>query len=158
MRENDAWKKLKGKDYYDRKNRVKENNLGVGDKVLVRAEKKNKLSTEFNPESFEIMERKGNTVTVKSKEGKIYKRNLTQVKKFIDSSSEEEVESDGEENEQSTQRKKGNVEVSAEEGNKINRKVPERGNIEANGEEGKPKRNRKVPERFGDYKMYQIVK
>lgn len=73
VREKDTWEKLKDKDYYDRKNRVKESNLDVGDKVLVRGEKKNKLSTEFNLEKCEIVERKGNTVTVKSKDGKIQK-------------------------------------------------------------------------------------
>jgi len=60
VKEKDAWEKLKGKDYYDRKNRDKESDLDIGDKVLVRREKKNKLSTEFNPKRFEIMERKGN--------------------------------------------------------------------------------------------------
>lgn len=111
--------------------------MDVGDKVLVREEKKNKLKTEFNPERFEIVERKGNTVTIKSKDGKIYKRNLTQVKKFIDSDSEE-LESNDEESDQNRQEGEANIEV--------------------NGWESRPRRDRKVPERYGDYRVHNIIK
>jgi len=125
VREKDAWEKLKGKDYYDRRNRVKESDLDIDDKVLVRGEKKNKFSTEFNSERCEIMKRKENTVTVKSKKGKLYKRNLTQVKRSIDMDSEEEPKAEGEEN-QSTQEEKENLEVGkGKDRPKRNRKVPE---------------------------------
>lgn len=51
--------------------------------MLIKEPKETKLSTNFGTGEFTVTERKGNTVTVESREGKKYKRNLTEVRKII---------------------------------------------------------------------------
>lgn len=78
--------------YYDKVNRAKESKIERGDRVLVKEPKETKLSTNFGTREFTVTERKGNTVTVESREGKKYKRNLTEVRKIIDFDEEKEEE------------------------------------------------------------------
>ncbi|PIK50919.1 hypothetical protein BSL78_12219 [Apostichopus japonicus] len=51
----DAEMKQKSKDYSDFKRNARDNEIGLGDKVLVRQEKQNKLSPPYNPEPFEVV-------------------------------------------------------------------------------------------------------
>lgn len=106
--------------------------------MLIKEPKKNKLSTNFGTGEFTMTERKGNTVTVESQEGKKYKRNLTEVRKIIDFDEEGEEEMvEGE-----TETGEG-VEVQGK--SEIDRETEA---VEIN-DPGRPKRHRKVPERYG---------
>ena len=60
---NDTKRKQKMKEYFDLKRNTKPADLKVGDSVLVKQEKKNKLSTPFNPEPITIKNKKGNMIT-----------------------------------------------------------------------------------------------
>lgn len=81
--------KKKGKQYYDKRNNVKEYDLCQGDRVLISAPKENKLSPNFSTEEYKIIDKIRNTVIVQSEEGKTFKRNLTQVRKTVDLENEE---------------------------------------------------------------------
>lgn len=137
VREQDMWLKEKGKQYCDKTNRGKECKLRQGDRVLIKASKENKLSPNFSPDKYKIIERKGNTVTLESKKGKIYKRNLTQVRKIIDFESE----------------KSENEEIETE-----NRKEERNESEETKAEKTEEKEVRRSqhvkqrPERYGDYR------
>ena len=141
VREQDAWKKQKGKEYYDKVHHAKECTVKRGDKVLVKKLKENKLSTNFGTGEFTVTDRKGNTVTVESKEGKQYKRNLTDVRKIVDSDEGEEV----------VEEEPG----MSEEGSETDVQKGSDRETENVGGSGRPKRNRKAPDRYGEYRVQQ---
>ena len=70
------------KDYWDTKRKAVHSNLREGEKVLIKQEKQNKLTTPFEPKLYEIIKKSGNQVTVQDDDDKVYKRNVTEVKKF----------------------------------------------------------------------------
>jgi len=141
IRERDKWLKEKGKQYYDKVNRAKEHELCQGDRVLTRASKENKLSPNFKPEEYKVISRKGNTVTIQSKKGKIYERNVTQVRKVINLESEESESEEVEERYGET----GSV-GDEQEGTK--RDENEKGIVR------RSQRERKPPERCGEYRTH----
>ncbi|CAB4019492.1 Hypothetical predicted protein, partial [Paramuricea clavata] len=46
-----------------------ESNIQAGDNVLMKQDKKNKLSTFFNPEPFRVLQKNGNSVLVEADTG-----------------------------------------------------------------------------------------
>jgi hypothetical protein len=70
VKDRDAERKEKGKIYADKV----ESNIQAGDKVLVKQDKKNKLSTFFNQEPFRVLQKNGNSVLVEADTGIQYKR------------------------------------------------------------------------------------
>jgi hypothetical protein len=76
VRVNDTKRKQKMKEYFELKRNTKPADLKVGDNVLVKREKKNKLSTPFNPEPMTIKNKKGNMITAAA-ENKEITRNLS---------------------------------------------------------------------------------
>lgn len=143
IRERDKWLKEKGKQYYDKANRAKECELGQGDRVLIRAPKENKLSPNFSPKEYKVIDRKGNSVTLESEEGRKYKRNLTQVRKVIDLESEE---SENEEEEVVSEEKERVGDDQSRTESDKNEKVVVR----------RSQRERKPPERYGDYRAHSL--
>lgn len=143
VKEQDAWKKYKDKEHYDKVNQAKESKIERGDRVLVKEPKKNILSTNFGTGEFTVAKRKGNTVTVESKEGKRYKRNSTEVRKIINFEEEEQVvERELETREETDVQRESEIDRGTEA-------------VEIN-DSGRPKRNRKVPERYGEYRIHRI--
>ena len=69
MRDKDGEMKAKAKRYVDKKRNAQESDLAPGDQVLVRQERKNKLSTPFAPEPYDVVTKTGNSVVVESPEG-----------------------------------------------------------------------------------------
>jgi transposase InsO family protein len=65
IRERDQESKRKMKVYADTKNRAQESNIGVGDHVLVKTKRENKLSTPFSPVPYEVVKQNGTCVTVR---------------------------------------------------------------------------------------------
>ena len=66
VRDRDRGKKAKMKDYADRQRYVEESDLMEGDKVLLKQQRVNKWSTSFESQPYEIVEKMGNSVLVKS--------------------------------------------------------------------------------------------
>ena len=62
IRETDAKRKEKIKEYADKCSHAESADLNAGDKVLVKQPKRNKMSTSFNPEPFEIKKKKGSMI------------------------------------------------------------------------------------------------
>ena len=83
IRERDSLQKMKGKEYGDERQQAAENDLSIGDTVLVQQPKQNKLSTTFSANPHTVVARHGSRVTVRSPEGVDYKRNVTQVKQLV---------------------------------------------------------------------------
>ena len=82
VRDVDAEKKGKGKLYGDSRRGASENDISVGDRVLLKQNRENKLDTVFHPNPHIVREKKGNSVVVESNEGVQYRRNVTHVKPF----------------------------------------------------------------------------
>ena len=59
----DKQQKNKIKTYADKRRRAQQSNLKVGDKVLVRQEKRNKFTSPFDPKPFKIIKKKGSMIT-----------------------------------------------------------------------------------------------
>ena len=80
------------KEYAEKYNHAKNTDLNVGDKVLIKQPKQNKMSTPFKPEPFEITDKKGSMVTAQNAEQAVT-RNVSFFKKLpsnISASPEEE--------------------------------------------------------------------
>ena len=83
LRDRDWSRKVKGKIYADDKRGAGVSDLDLGDQVLVKEDRQNKLSTTFGSIPYEVVYRKGNSVVVESPQKVRYKRNITQVRKFV---------------------------------------------------------------------------
>ena len=82
-RRNDHLAKNHSKYYADKRRRSKPCPLRIGDTVIVKRCKRNKLSTTFDPTPFVITARKGNMITAKGPEGmNNVTRNSTFLKKI----------------------------------------------------------------------------
>ena len=68
-RRNDHLAKNRPEYYADKRRRSKPCPLRIGDTVIVKRRKRNKLSTTFDPTPFVIIARKGNMITAKGPEG-----------------------------------------------------------------------------------------
>ena len=94
VRDTDSERKEKGKQYADKKRGACESSINVGDKVLLKQQKRNKLDTNFDPDPFVVCEKNGNSVVVE-RNGVTYKRNVSFVKKFSQRDNETLNQKDG---------------------------------------------------------------
>ena len=70
--------------------------IRVGDAVPLKAEKSNKLSSNFHPSPFKVVQKTGSEVTVRNDVGVEFKRNTAFVKKYnVPEGASESVTSDG---------------------------------------------------------------
>lgn len=82
--DNDREKKEKEKQYADTRRNAKPISLEKGDEVLVkRMQKTNKLASNFEPEVYKVVERKGGDVKIISEAGKVYRRHISHLQKII---------------------------------------------------------------------------
>lgn len=86
VRDRDLQMKEKGKEYGDLKRKATDNNLEIGEKVLVKnVIKDNKLGSNFNPTMHTVTDVNGGDVSVRNDEtGKEYRRNVVHLKKVND--------------------------------------------------------------------------
>lgn len=82
LRDRDREKKAKMKDYADRQRNAEESDLKEGDKVLLKQQRVNKWSASFESQPYEVVEKTGKCVLIKSPEGIQYRRNTTHVKPY----------------------------------------------------------------------------
>ena len=83
VRDRDAERKMIGKEYADERRNASESSVKVGDEVLVKQKKSNKLSLNFEKEPYTVLDKHGSQLTVQSPSGKTIKRNVTFTKPFI---------------------------------------------------------------------------
>lgn len=84
-KDNDMIRKQKGKEKEDVARGSKDSDICPGDKVLVQnMVTPHKLCSRFGNEVFDVLERRGNEVTI-MREGKVYRRQVSHLKKIIDS-------------------------------------------------------------------------
>ena len=81
-RDKDWSSKLKGKTYADDKRGAVSKSVRVSDAVLLKAEKSNKLSSNFHPSPLKVVQKTGSEVTVRNDVGVEFKRNTAFVKKY----------------------------------------------------------------------------
>ena len=82
IRDRDWARKLTQKDYVDAKKHAVESQVEVGDQVLLRNTKINKLSPTYDPSPYEVIDRSRGEVTLRKKDGVEVKRNVSFVKKY----------------------------------------------------------------------------
>ena len=119
--------KQKRTDHANERRGAQKNSLVPGDQVLMKQRKENKLSTTFEDTPYKVTNKYGNEVTVASPEGVSYKRNVTEVKKYLTASNGPDQQDTGD---------------GATDG-VVNAELPLR-----------PIRERRTPEYLNDYELY----
>lgn len=84
LRATDEAQKDKAKANEDRKRQAKESKLCIGDTVVVLNPTRAKGEARFDPPPFTVKEINHGDFVIESKEGKIFKRNATHLKKLFD--------------------------------------------------------------------------
>lgn len=92
VRDRDWSRKLSQKEYVDAKRIAVASEVEVGDKVLLKNSKTNKLSPNYDPNPCEVIDRKGGEVTIRSTAGAEFKRNVSFVKKYQEKPLEAKVD------------------------------------------------------------------
>ena len=82
-RDRDGGRKAKGKVYAECQKNARESEIREGDKVLLRQEKENKLSTPYKQSPFTVIQKNGNSVLVEA-DGVECRRNVTYVNKYFE--------------------------------------------------------------------------
>ena len=83
LRERDARGKLRQKEYADSKRSARYSDIGEGDHILLNKSRDNKLSPNFKPLPYKVVEKRGNAVLIQDQEGNTKLRNVSHMKKFI---------------------------------------------------------------------------
>ena len=86
IRERDARRKRYEKEYADKKRGAKVSDIEVGDKVILRQSKRNELTTPFERERYEVVDREGNAVVIQKGDGPRKVRNVAHMTKLNSSS------------------------------------------------------------------------
>lgn len=85
----DRERKQKGKDYADNLRGACESNLKEGDKVLLPKPRSDKLSPSFEATLYEVVNKEGGHVEIKSPTGAHYKRSVAHLQKYEEDKSQE---------------------------------------------------------------------
>ncbi|CAB3991864.1 Retrovirus-related Pol poly from transposon [Paramuricea clavata] len=104
-RDNEKTRQERNREYANQRRNTRKSDLQVGDYVLVRQEKKNKLTANFNHKPYEVIKKTGSEILAQSKDGHIVKRNVSHFKR-INKPREEDTDDEGfdyEENSQNNQ-------------------------------------------------------
>lgn len=81
----DAEKKQKGADYVDKKHHAADKpDVQEGGLVLLEKWNETKLSKNYEKEPYQVVERHGDQIKLKSSQGAVYKRNIQHVKRFVE--------------------------------------------------------------------------
>lgn len=86
LRQRDHAAKQKMKKYADQRRNHSKSTIKVGDTVLIRQRKKNKLSTRFKPDPVKVVERKGSMIVIRKRDGTKLARNVSYAKKISNDS------------------------------------------------------------------------
>ena len=81
VRRNDRDSKAKAKIYYDKRQHTKPSDIKEGDLVLVKQERKNKLTSKFDPKIYRVIEIRGTKAIAERQDHQIT-QNISFFKKF----------------------------------------------------------------------------
>ena len=84
LKERDGCAKMKQKIYADNKRGARPSDIAVGDRVLLKQSRENKLSTNFEPHPYKVVRRDGNAVVVVDANGNNRMRGIAHMKKYIE--------------------------------------------------------------------------
>ena len=84
VRDRDWSNKLKGKAYPDARRGATPKSIRIGDTVLLKAEKSNKLSANFRLSPFKVVKKTGTEVTVRNEAGEEFRRNAAFIKNYYE--------------------------------------------------------------------------
>ena len=84
VRDRDNEQKSKSKAYADMQRNARYSEVLPGEQVLVQQERKNKLTTRFEPSTYTVVDKHGNSLIVQSPGGAQYSRNTSHVKKLLE--------------------------------------------------------------------------
>lgn len=148
VRDFDNLQKAKGKLYSDKKRHAEHSDIQEGDRVLVKRMKKDhKLQTDFAPEEFQVIHKKGSDTTVRSSlSGKEFRRNVTHLKKVPDSN---DKTSDDKDDERVQNNEHQLMEENAQHSTTNAGSLPQT-------EDSRGKRKRREPVRYDDYVPYYV--
>ncbi|CAB4026668.1 Retrovirus-related Pol poly [Paramuricea clavata] len=82
-RDNEKTRQELNREYANQRRNTRKSDLQVGDYVLVRQEKKNKLTANFNHKPYKVIKKTGSEILAQSKDGHIVKRNVSHFKRII---------------------------------------------------------------------------
>ena len=80
-RKNELTRKERNKEYADHRRNVKKSDIKIGDYVLVRQERKNKLTANYYPEPWKVIKKTGIEITGQRNNGHKITRNVSHFKK-----------------------------------------------------------------------------
>ena len=81
-RDNEKTRQERNREYANQRRNTRKSDLQVGDYVLVRQEKKNKLTANFNHKLYKVIKKTGSEILAQSKDGHIVKRNVSHFKQI----------------------------------------------------------------------------
>ena len=80
-RGNETKRKECNREYADQRRNTRKSEIKIGDYVLVKQEKKNKLSVNFNQKPCKVIKRTGVEISAQSNDGHIFTRNISHFKR-----------------------------------------------------------------------------
>ena len=83
VRDRDWQQKAKAKMYADTRRGARYSDVNLGDSVLVREDRANKLTTTFNPTPHTVISKQGNSLVVENPAGATYSRSTAHVKRYM---------------------------------------------------------------------------
>ncbi|XP_028417604.1 uncharacterized protein K02A2.6-like [Dendronephthya gigantea] len=143
-RENDKAGKEYNKQYADNRRKTKHRNIAVGDSVLVRQRKQNKLTTNFDTTPYRVIGTNRSQVTAQSKDGHKITRNVSHFKRIPGKKVEVDTDVDDEEY-------KGKDAENAKAGQNNSQSTPE---VPLNIAR-RSTRDRRAPQRYGNPLMWK---
>ncbi len=126
-------------EYANQRRNAKESSITVGDTVLVKKQRRNKLTSRFNKTPYLVVERKGTQITAENSQKHRVTRNISHFKRFNNFSvrtDESEMDSDSDNGVQAEQR--------------VGQERMEDGNENTYAGSRRSQRVRRAPERFGE--------
>ena len=83
LRERDVRGKLRHKEYADSKRSAQYSDIVEGDRILLNKSYDNKLSPNFEPVPYKVVDKNGNAVLIEDKDGNTKLRNTSHLKKSL---------------------------------------------------------------------------
>ena len=151
MKEREALRKLKSKEYADRTRRAENTDIEQGDLILLENKlRKDKLATNFEEKPYKVIERNGNAVVIENDENGRKMRNTNQMKKFVQNE-DLHANEDMEQNAEDEKLPSEEIESIEQIGEQPETKPPDTKMIPQVKE--RPMRDRRPPSKFNDYIM-----
>jgi hypothetical protein len=137
----DEKRQLYNKQYADKRRHAKKSSIEIGDSVLIRQEKRNKLTANFNNEPYTVTSKINCEITATNKHGHTVRRNVSHCKLIPRATSDDGNESDDSED-YIIPTKKTNPDTAGNRNDEVNENPPI-------SHPRRSERSRKRPDRYG---------